>query len=283
MIGKSFPNADFQRVAISFTPRADYGLKSSLICIFLLQQPRNRRQLNIARPLINRPNLTIPPILLRQPFPHKPHATHPLDRAPAYPTRHLTRKQLRHGRITDELLPGLLLPCRVKDEGAGGADLGPGLGELVLHALELADQLAELAPVVPHVPRCVLPRPEREARHLRRDADAALVQQTDGVLVTRTLGAEEGGGGQVDVVEGDDAGRRRFDPELLLFLGDGEAGGVFGQEEGRDAFVAGRGVEVGEDDEEAGFEAVGDPHLAAVDDVGAVGLLVGAGFQRKGV
>ena len=153
----------------------------------------------------------------------------------------------------------------------------------MLHALELTNQLAKLSALIPHIPRGILPRAQRQPRHLRRDADAALVQQANRVLVALALAAEQGVSRQPDVVEGDDAGRGGADAELLFLLRDGEPRGVLGEQEGGDAFVAERGVEVREDDEEAGFEAVGDPHLAAVEQVGAVGLLGGAGFEREGV
>ena len=123
----------------------------SLLRIPLLQMLPNRRKLNITRPLINRANLTIPKVLLRKPLPHKAHATHPLNRLAAHTSSDLTRHELRHGSIHDEVLARLLLARGVVDKGAGGLDLGPGLGELMLHGLELADEGTELLAVVPGV------------------------------------------------------------------------------------------------------------------------------------
>ena len=240
-----------------------YALTSHplLLRILLLQQPRNRLQLNVTRPLINRPNLTIPKHLLRDPLPHEPHPAHPLNRLPTDPPRNLTRKKLRHCRILHEIQTRLLLPRRIIDERPRGADLRVRLRELVLHALELADEAVELPAVVPDILGGVLPRAEGEAGHLCGDADAAFVQEADGVFVALAFGAEELVGGDVDVVEVDDAGAAGADAELFLLFGDGEAFGAFLDDEGRDALVAFAGVEVGEDDEEVGFDGVGDPHL----------------------
>lgn len=126
--------------------RESYSLR-----ILPLQQLRNRLQLDIARPLIDGPDLAIAKHLLRNPLPHEAHPAHPLDRLPADPARHLRRIQLRHRGVAHKILAGFLLARRVVDERAGGADLRVGLRELVLHALELADQLAELFAVFPDV------------------------------------------------------------------------------------------------------------------------------------
>ena len=52
-----------------------------LLRILPLRQPCNRAQLDIARALINLPNLRIAPVLLRQPLAHESHPAHPEDGA----------------------------------------------------------------------------------------------------------------------------------------------------------------------------------------------------------
>ena len=113
--------------------------------------------------------------------------------------------------------------------------------------------------------------PVARPRQLRGDADAAFVEGFDGDLVAFADLAEDVGGGDAAVVEEELAGGGGADAELVFFLADGETGGVALDEEGRDAFVAGGGVDGGEDDEEAGFGGVGDPELAAVEEVVAAG------------
>lgn len=130
----------------------------------------------------------------------------------------------------------------------------------------------------------VLPRAERQARHLGSNANAALVQQADGILVALADLAEQVLARDLDVVEGDDAGAARADAELLLLLGDGEALGALLDHEGGDAAVALARVDVGEYDEEVGLDRVGDPHLATGDAVAAaVGGLRRARREREGV
>lgn len=238
--------------------------------------------LNVAGTLVDGTNLAVTPVLLSQTLAHETHATHPLNGETAHPASDLGGVELGHGGVLDEVLAGLLLAGGVVDEGASGGDLGVGLGDLVLHALELADELAELAAVVEDVLDGVLKGAEGEARHLGGDADAALVEEADGVLVALAALAEDVLLGDVHVVKVDDAGRRGLDAELLLLLGDAEAGGVLGDEEGGDALVALAGVKVGEDDEELRLHRVGDPHLAAVDGE-AVGRLGGLGGHGEGV
>jgi len=76
----------------------------------------------------------------------------------------------------------------------------------VLHALELADQLSELLAVVPDISGGVGEGAEGQTSHLCRDADAAFVQQADGVFVSLSLFAEEVLVWDLDVVEIEYAG-----------------------------------------------------------------------------
>lgn len=190
--------------------------------------------------------------------------------------------EFSHGSVADKVLTGLLLASSVVDQVSSGGDFGVGLSNLVLHALELTDERAELLTVVPDVADGVLKGTKGQAGHLGSDADAALVEEADGVLVALAALAEQVLLGDLDVVKVEDAGGGGADAELLLLLGDGEAGGALFDNKGGDALVALCGVEVGKDDEEVGFHGVGDPHLAAGDGE-AVGGLTGLGGHGEGV
>ena len=107
----------------------------------------------------------------------------------------------------------------------------------------------------------------READHLRADADAAFVERLDGDLVALADLAEHVRSRHAAVLEDQLARAARTDAELVFLLADREAGRVALDQERRDALVAGAGIDVGEDDEEVGLVAVGDPELAAVEDV----------------
>lgn len=111
----------------------------------------------------------------------------------------------------------------------------------------------------------VFPGSQGQTGHLGGDADAAFVEETDGVFVAVAFFAEELVFWNFDIVEVDDAGTAGFDSELLLLLGYREALGALFNYESRDALVALAGIEIGKDDEEVCFDGVGDPHLGAID------------------
>jgi hypothetical protein len=134
--------------------------------------------------------------------------------------------------------------------------------------------------VTEYVPSSVLERAQRQPGHLRRDTDAAFVQKADGVLISLALLAKQVLAGDLDVVEVDDACAGRLDAELLLLLCDAEALCALLDDKRCDALVLLLGRQVGEHDEEIGFHAVGDPHLAAADLVPGV-CLDGLGRERE--
>ena len=76
------------------------------------------------------------------------------------------------------------------------------------------------------------------------------------------------------------AGTAGANAELVLLLADREARCAAFDEKRGDAAIAGVGLAIGEDDEEVGFVAVGNPELAPGDAI-AVIHLGGASLQRK--
>ena len=78
--------------------------------------------------------------------------------------------------------------------------------------------------------------------------------------------AEQVVGGDFAVGQDQRAGGGAADAELVLFLADGEAGRAALDQEGGE-ILASRRSDLGEDGEEVGEAAVGDPHLLAVEDV----------------
>lgn len=142
----------------NYTPNITMGGRKlklgCLVRVRLLQELGNSLQLNIAGALVDGADFAITEHLLGDAFADEAHTAHPLDGRSGHAAGDLRRIQLRHGGVLDEVLPGLLLPGSVVDESARGGDLGIGLRELVLHALESTDELAELATVVPDVSVC---------------------------------------------------------------------------------------------------------------------------------
>jgi hypothetical protein len=209
-----------------------------LLGILLLQQLCNSTKLNVTSTLINSTNLTITPILFRQPFPYKAHSAHPFNGLSRNFTGNLRSIKFGHGGIHDEILAGLLFASGIVDHGARGADFGPRLGELVLHALELADEGAELLAVVPDVAGGVGEGTHGQTGHLGGNANASFVEDANGVFVAVTFFAEKVALGDVTVVKVDYAGGRGLDAEFLFLFGDAEAFGVLVDDEGGDALVA---------------------------------------------
>lgn len=122
-----------------------------LFGILLLQSLRDGLQLDVARALVDGSDLAVTEHLLSDALSHKAHAAHPLDGQAGDTAGNLRGIKLGHGGIHDEVLASLLLASGVEDEGAGSGDFGVGLRDLVLHALEIANELTELLAVVPDV------------------------------------------------------------------------------------------------------------------------------------
>ena len=127
----------------------------------------------------------------------------------------LAREQLGHGGLLHEGLAGHLEARRVVRERAHGLDLGGRLRDLVLHALEVGDARAELL-ALEGVGDREVHGALRDAEHLRRDADAALVQRLDRDLVAHADLADDALGRHAHALERQGAARARADSELVL-------------------------------------------------------------------
>src|SRR4029453_8891538 len=90
----------------------------------------------------------------------------------------------------------------------------------------------------------------RETRHLRADADAALVECLDRDLVALAGLAERVLLRHAAALQDQLAGRGSADPELVLLLADAEAGIRPLHQEARDPLVALRGIERRHHDEQ---------------------------------
>jgi hypothetical protein len=116
-------------------------------------------------------DLRVPPELLDPRLAREADAAGPLDRAAGHALRALARVQLRGRGLARERQAGVLAARGVVREQAGRVDVDGRARELVLHALERADGLAELLALV-RVRHGLGERALREPDHLRRDADA---------------------------------------------------------------------------------------------------------------
>src|SRR4029079_1064715 len=117
-----------------------------------------------------------------------------------------------------------------------GFDVRRGARQLELDALELGQRLAGLLALF-RVLRRVLDRVDRQAEHLRPDADAAFVERLDRDLVPLADLAQHRGFRHAAVFEDELAGARRANAELVFLLADGESGHAALDEERGDAAI----------------------------------------------
>src|SRR4051812_4646223 len=106
-----------------------------------LAHKKSEDLLDVAGAFINGTNLAIAPVLLSKTLAHEAHTTHPLHSKAAHTTSNLGGVQLGHGSIHDEVLTRFLLASRVVHQSPSSSNLGVGLRNLVLHSLELPNQL----------------------------------------------------------------------------------------------------------------------------------------------
>src|SRR5690606_17562220 len=114
--------------------------------------------------------------------------------------------------------------------------------ELELHALELADRLAKLLPLL-HVAQRRIEGTLRDTDHLGTNADAALVERLDRDLVALSHRTQHIGRRHPAVLEDQLDRAGGADAELLLTLADAETGEVALDDESGDALVALRRID----------------------------------------
>ena len=149
------------------------------------------------------------------------------------------------------------------DHLAGGLELHRHVGEHELHALEVGDRLAELAPL-PDVRERLVERPLGDADGLGADGDAGVVERREGDLQPGADLADDAVAGDAGAVEDELAGGAALDAELALLLAEGEARVALLHDERGDVVAAlAVGVGHGEHRVVLGDTGVGDPGLLA--------------------
>ena len=111
------------------------------------------------------------------------------------------------------------------------------------------------------------------------DGYAGAVQSLHRDHETSALGADAVFCRDVDVVKAEFTGAGTAHAHLLLKLADGETFGVLRDDKNADTLVSGFGVGLGHDQVVICNTGVGDPGLAAVENVTAVRLLLGDGLD----
>ena len=156
------------------------------------------------------------------------------------------------------------------EEGAGGFDFGVHVGEHELDGLEFGDEFAEGFAGAGEFDGFV-EGGLREADGLRSDADASPIESGEGDFEALAFFAEAIGGGDFAIVENDFDGGGGALAHFVFVAADVEAGEGGLDEEGGDSLPAEFWLRFGEDDVEAGVEAVGDPGFGAVEKIVASG------------
>src|SRR5215211_5719858 len=202
-------------------------------------------------------------------------------------------EQLRHACLEVRALAGVLHAGGLEREQARGLDLRGHVGELELDRLVLGDRLAERLALL-RVAQAQLERALRDADAAGGDVDPADLERVhhlgEALAEAGVLAAEDHPGGALVAVE-DQLCRLDALVAHLLDLGRHvEARVVAGvlrrarlllADEAGHALVGRIGVAVGlgEQEHQAGQQAVGDPHLLAVDLV-VLAALDGGGLDR---
>ena len=164
----------------------------------------------------------------------------------------------------------------------GRLDLRRHVGEPERHRLMLDDRLAELDALLGVGQRRVMGG-ARHADRLGGDADAAAFQVGERDLEPLPFLAEALARRHAHLLEREGAGVGGVLAELLLDLGDDEAGRVGRHDEGGNALLAGLRVGDGEDDRHVGVLARGDELLGAREDIGGIAVAPRPRLDRGGV
>eukprot|EP00331_Platyophrya_macrostoma_P006894 CAMPEP_0176433120 /NCGR_PEP_ID=MMETSP0127-20121128/15816_1 /TAXON_ID=938130 /ORGANISM="Platyophrya macrostoma, Strain WH" /LENGTH=447 /DNA_ID=CAMNT_0017815453 /DNA_START=418 /DNA_END=1758 /DNA_ORIENTATION=+ len=259
-----------------------HGTGRLLLRIAVLHELRQRVQLDVRRALVDRADLRVAVEALHVVVLREPNAAHPLDALARRALRHLRREQLGHRSVLHERLAVVLLAGRVVDHQPRGVDLHRRLRVLELHPLEVADRRVELL-ALEQVRHRRVHRALRNPHHLRRNADAALVQDLDRDLVPLAHLADHVLCRHHDVVEVQLRRRARADAQLVLQAPNAHALLLAAvHDEARDPLVALAGVHRRHHEEDVRLPAVRDEDLRPVQHV-RVTLLLRARLQRERV
>lgn len=128
-----------------------YQLSLRLLRVLLLEKLGDGLQLYVAGTLVDSTDLAVAEHLLGDALTDEAHTTHPLNSGAGDTASDLGGIKLGHGGILNKVLASLLLTGGIIDKSACSCDLGVCLSDLVLHTLEVTNQLTKLATVVPHV------------------------------------------------------------------------------------------------------------------------------------
>src|SRR5215467_2989598 len=224
----------------------------------------NGHQLYVAGALVNATNLGIAVELFDRVIFRDSHPAEHLNGLRSHFFSDLRTVILCHGGFSHKRQPGIAHAGGIVDQKARGFDFGGHFRQLELHALKVADGLAELLALA-GVGDGVVERTTRQTNHLGADGDAALVERLDSNLVALAHFTHYVLARHAAIVEDQLARGRRPETQLVLLVAHLEAGKGALDEERRDATIALAGIGVGEEQKQPGFGCVGDPELAAVE------------------
>ena len=191
------------------------------------------------------------------------------------------REVLGHGRLLHERQACITQPGSVVNQQTGGFQIDGHPGQIKLHALELRNRLPKLPPLLRILHRMVQGSLS-QARHLSADGNPALIQRFDGDLVALAHFAENVGGRHAAVIQNQLAGGRCANAHFVFLAPHRETGHTALHHKGRNAFVAGGRIGVGEQDKDPALGCVADPHLAAIEDK-VIAIGPGGGGQGKSI
>ena len=183
-------------------------------------------------------------------------------------------EKLQLGGFHGDALTLVLHLAGIPDHEVGGTDLGCHIGKLEADSLVLVDGLAEggaLFGILDGLFHGMLHKAACDGA----DGHTGSVESLHRDHEASALGTDTVFGRNVNVVKAEFAGAGAAHAHLLLKLADGEAFGILRNNKNGDALVSGFRIGLGHDQVIIRNTGVGDPGLAAVENVAAVRLLLG--------
>src|SRR3954469_4471684 len=276
-----------------FRRRSRSGRRSARICIypcgsdtpvrptrlFPQYELRNRRKLHVRCALVNLADLCIAPILLYGIVFRKPSASINFNRKRRHTFRYLRAEEFRHGVLFHKWHAGIFHARSVVDHQPRRFDLSRHLRQLKLNSLKFGNALAELLALL-RVLGGVLPCPTRHTQHLRANADAAFVQSFNRDLVALADFAQHVILRNPAVFQNQFARGRSANPEFVFLLSNCETGEFFLNNKSRNSLVSRRWINGCKQHKDSSLFCIGDPKLAAVQNVIA-SLQLRPGLERE--